>query len=389
MNRFKAIQEMKTKKMTRFEAVQGMRILVSELKWLDNCNRRITGIWDKKENKYIEAQKEEYKEYQGNCNMFLQQASSLIKSLSTENLYPHNDKYNRFRIYYILYDLKKKQKELSKIMKENKLIPKRLYQVAPEYLLEIIETLEEIKKAILKDNRTGLDFSASKDVLHLEDILETWIDLVNESEKVLPAYMADEVKELYNSLQRLQEYSRKEIKNYEYVKSNYQEVGNLLADIMVAVSKLNKEKESIRQRAIIPSRIVEEIYNVYADIDKTIRETNSNIKVDYSIANHIYELPEFDTEEKVIEVTDEALDNGAKATKEQRALYYKELKKKLQLLEKEVNDSNVFCDTEKALFNDHLKQVRKYCIKRSEYLEGKRKYPFTKSNLGGKKDDRK
>ena len=389
MTRFEAIEEMRTKRMTRFEAVQGMRILVSELKWLDNCNRRITGIWDKNENKYIEVQKEEYKEYQGNCNMFLQQMSSLIKSLSTENLYPHNDKYNRFRICYILYDLKKKQKELSKIMKENKLIPKRLYQVAPEYLLKIIEVLEEIKKVILEDNRIALDFSDSKDVLHLEDTIEIWLDLVTESEKVLPAYMSNEVKELYNSLQRFQEYSRKEIKNYEYVKNNYQEVGNLLADIMVAVSKLNKEKESIRQRAIIPLRIVEEIYIVYADIDKTIRETNSNIKVDYSIANHIYELPEFDTEEKITEVTDEALDKGAKATKEQRALYYKELKKKLQLLEKEVNNSNVFSDTEKFLFNDHLKQVQKYCIKRSEYLEGKRKYPFTKSNLGGKNDDRK
>ena len=375
--------------MTRFEAIEEMRRLVAKIKWLDTCNRRITGIWDKKENKYIEAQKEEYKEYQGNCNMFLQQMSSLIKSLSTENLYPHNDKYNRFRICYILYDLKKKQKELSKIMKENKLIPKRLYQVAPEYLLEIIETLEEIKKGILKDNRIGLDLSDSKDVLHLEGTIDIWLDLVTESEKVLPAYMSNEAKELYNSLQRFQEHSRKEIKNYEYVKSNYQEVGNLLADIMVAVSKLNKVKESIRQRAIIPLRIVEEIYIVYADIDKTIRETNSNIKVDYSIANHIYELPEFDTEEKVTEVTDEALDKGVKATKEERASYYKELKKKLELLEKEVNNSNIFSDTEKALFNDHLKQVRKYCTKRSEYLEGKRKYPFTKSNLGGKKDDRK
>lgn len=365
--------------MTRFETIEEMKRLVVKIRWLDTCNRRITGIWNKKENKYLEAQKEEYKEYQGNCNMFLQQMSSLIKSLSTENLYPHNDKYNRFRIYYILYDLKKKHKELSKIMKENKLIPKRLYQVAPEYLLEIIETLEDIKKAILKDNRIALDFSDSKDVLHLEGTIDIWLDLVSESEKILPAYMSNEAKELYNSLQRFQEYSRKEIKNYEYVKSNYQEVGNLLADIMVAVSKLNKEKESIRQRAVIPLRIVEEIYKVYADIDKTIRKINSNIKFDYSIANHIYELPEFDTEEKVTEVTDEALDEGAKATKEQRASYYKELKKKLQLLEKEVNNSNVFSDTEKFLFNDHLKQVQKYCIKRSEYIEEKRKYPFAKS----------
>ena len=365
--------------MTRFEAIEEMRRLVAKIKWLDTCNRRITGIWDKKKNRYIEAQKEEYKEYQGNCNMFLQQMSSLIKSLSTENSYPHNDKYNRFRICYILYDLKKMQKELSKIMKENKLIPKRLYQVAPEYLLEIIETLEEIKKAILKDNGIALDLSNSKDVLHLEGTIEIWLDLVTESEKVLPAYMSNEVKELYNSLQRFQEYSRKEIKNYEYVKNNYQDVGNLLADIMVAVSKLKKEKERIRQRSIIPSRIIEEIYNVYADIDKITRETNSNIKFDYNITNHIYELPEFDTEEKVTEVTDEALDEATKATKEQRVSYYTELKKKLQLLEKEVNNSNVFSDTEKFLFNDHLKQVQKYCIKRSEYLEGKRKYPFAKS----------
>ena len=364
--------------MGNFEYIEQMRELVSQIKWLDTCNRRITGIWDKKNNKYIEAQKEEYKEYQGNCNIFLQQMQSLLRCLATENLYPHNDKNNRFKICYILYTLKNKQKELHEIMIKNKIIPKRLYQVAPEHLLEKIETLEEIKNAILKNNIIRLDFSDSKDVLHLKDTIDIWIELVNESEKILPIYMSDKVKSLSDCLKAFQEYSDKEIKDYKQIETDYNKIGNFLADIIVAVSTLKQEKETLKKRAIISTSIVQSIYNVYDDIDKTIRETNSKLKLDYNIANHNIELLELDIEKPLVEVTEEGFQAGAKATKEERILYYKELKKKLQLLEKEVNSNNIFSDTEKFLFNDRLKRVQKYCTQKSEYLEGKRKYPFTK-----------
>lgn len=366
--------------MTRFEVTEQMRELTSQIKWLSTCNRRITGIWNKKNNEYQEVQREEYKEYQGNCDIFLQQMSTLLKCLSVENLYPHNDKYNRFNILYILYSMKKKQKELSNIVKKNKLIPKRLYQVAPDNLTKYIESLEEVKQFILKENAICLDFSDNKDVLRLTSVINVWLQLVNESRIILPMYMSDKVEKLYNSLLEFQEYSAKEIKTYDQIEKQYDKIGSLLADIIISVSALNKERETINRRAIMPIRVIDEIYNIYKDIDKTIRKTNAKTKYDYYVSNNNVELPELDIDEKVAEISENEFAEGVKATKEERILYYKELKKKLKLIEDEVNNHNVFSVGEKFMFNDRLRQVQRYCTRMSEYLEGKRKYPFAKPN---------
>ena len=62
------------------------------------------------------------------------------------------------------------------------------------------------------------------------------------------------------------------------VTKDFSEISSIIADIVISVNDLNKEKELIRVKCIIPASIVEATYETYNHIADTLKTMNLEIK---------------------------------------------------------------------------------------------------------------
>ena len=96
--------------------------------------------------------------------------------------------------------------------------------------------------------------------------VELMIEIVQESQKIFPKYMYDKIQKLTDSLVSLEDYILNKVDNWQMVTKDFSEISSIIADIVISVNDLNKEKELIRVKCIIPASIVEATYETYNHI---------------------------------------------------------------------------------------------------------------------------
>ena len=108
--------------------------------------------------------------------------------------------------------------------------------------------------------------------------VELMIEIVQESQKIFPKYMYDKIQKLTDSLVSLEDYILNKVDNWQMVTKDFSEISSIIADIVISVNDLNKEKELIRVKCIIPASIVEATYETYNHIADTLKTMNLEIK---------------------------------------------------------------------------------------------------------------
>lgn len=108
--------------------------------------------------------------------------------------------------------------------------------------------------------------------------VELMIEIVQESQKILPKYMYDKIQKLTDSLVSLEDYILNKVDNWQMVTKDFSEISSIIADIVISVNDLNKEKELIRVKCIIPASIVEATYETYNHMADTLKTMNLEIK---------------------------------------------------------------------------------------------------------------
>ena len=108
--------------------------------------------------------------------------------------------------------------------------------------------------------------------------IDLMLEIVQESQKVFPKYMYERIETLRKSLEQLEKYVSNKVDSWEMVTKDFSEISSIIADIVISVSDLNKEKELIRVKCIIPASIVEATYETYNHIADTLKTMNLEIK---------------------------------------------------------------------------------------------------------------
>lgn len=108
--------------------------------------------------------------------------------------------------------------------------------------------------------------------------VELMIEIVQESQKIFPKYMYDKIQKLTDSLVSLEDYILNKVDNWQMVTKDFSEISSIIADIVISVNDLNKEKELIRVKCIIPASIVEATYETYNHMADTLKTMNLEIK---------------------------------------------------------------------------------------------------------------
>lgn len=108
--------------------------------------------------------------------------------------------------------------------------------------------------------------------------IKLMLEIVQESQKIFPKYMYDRIQKLVDSLASLEDYISNKVDNWEMVTKDFSEISCIIADIVISIDDLNKEKEIIRIKCIIPASIVEATYKTYNHIADTLKRMNLEIK---------------------------------------------------------------------------------------------------------------
>ncbi len=108
--------------------------------------------------------------------------------------------------------------------------------------------------------------------------VELMIEITQESQKIFPKYMYDKIQKLIDSLISLEDYISNKVDDWEMVTKDFSEISSIIADIIISVNDLDKEKELIRIKCIIPASIIEATYETYNHIADTLRKINLEIK---------------------------------------------------------------------------------------------------------------
>lgn len=108
--------------------------------------------------------------------------------------------------------------------------------------------------------------------------IKLMIEIAQESQKIFPKYMHDRIQKLVDSLVSLDSYIIDKVDDWEMVTKDFSEISSIIADIVISVNDLNKEKELIRIKCIIPASVVEATYKTYNHIADTLKTMNLEIK---------------------------------------------------------------------------------------------------------------
>ena len=108
--------------------------------------------------------------------------------------------------------------------------------------------------------------------------IDLMLEIVQESQKIFPKYMYERIENLRKSLEQLEKYVSNKVDSWEMVTKDFSEISSIIADIVISVNDLNKEKEIIRVKCIIPASIVEATYERYNQMAGTLKTMNLEIK---------------------------------------------------------------------------------------------------------------
>lgn len=108
--------------------------------------------------------------------------------------------------------------------------------------------------------------------------VELMIEIAQESQKIFPKYMHDKIQKLVDSLVSLENYISNKVDDWEMVTKDFSEISSIIANIVMSINDLNKEKEIIRIKCIIPASIVEATYETYNHMADTLKMMNLEIK---------------------------------------------------------------------------------------------------------------
>lgn len=108
--------------------------------------------------------------------------------------------------------------------------------------------------------------------------IKLMLEIAQESQKIFPKYMHDRIQKVVDSLVSLEDYISNKVDDWEMVTKDFSEISSIIADIVISINDLNKEKEIIRVKCIIPASIVEATYETYNHIADTLKTMNLEIK---------------------------------------------------------------------------------------------------------------